>query len=107
MGKEVISFGQGQLTIAKKGTFFYKPRTYDLSEAKNFRAQDNDSGFAGMWSGQRNTFGTLSTTGTIRFDYGLRTIKFANGIDEAEAKSILAKLKDKRLLTEKNFTSDN
>ncbi|MBK7939818.1 MAG: hypothetical protein IPJ82_23280 [Lewinellaceae bacterium] len=42
-------------------------------------------------------------TGMIRFDYGLKTIHIANGIDEAEAKFILERLKSKRLITDKNF----
>jgi len=43
-------------------------------------------------------------SGTIRFDYGLQTVKFAAGIDEAEAKFIVDKLKERHLLTEINYS---
>jgi len=101
-GKEVINFGQGYLSIEKKGMLFSKPKTYDLKEMKKIRVQEdnNDNGF---WGGQRNNFGTFNSNGTLRFDYGLQTVKFASGIDEAEANYILNKLKASRILTDINF----
>ena len=99
-GKEVITVGQGQMTLEKRGLLFYKPRTFDLNEVKNVRLSPIDPGMYG----RRNThlMGYFNT-GNICFDYGLKTIYIANGIDEAEAKHILEQLKSKRLLTDKNF----
>jgi hypothetical protein len=47
---------------------------------------------------RRIGFGKIGTGGTIRFDYGLQTVKFAAGMDEAEAKYLLNKLKERHLL---------
>ena len=102
IGKEIITVGQNRLTIDKKGALFYKPKTYDLNEVKHVRIQDDNIG-KGFFSG-RNDSGTFNSGGTIRFDYGLQTVKFAGGIDEAEAKFIVDKLKEKHLLTEKNYS---
>lgn len=102
IGKEIITVGQGQLTIDRKGILFFKPRVYDLNEVKNIRAQDSIS-YGGLGRGSNN-FGTFNLKHTLRFDYGLKTIEFAGDIDEAEAKFILDKLKERRLLTEKNFS---
>lgn len=102
MGKEVITVGQGQLSIDKKGALLFKPKVYNLNEVRNIRVHDDNAAF-GPFGGRRNDFGAFNSGGTIRFDYGLKTVKFANGIDEAEAKFILDKLKERRMLTEKNY----
>ncbi|MDH7459799.1 hypothetical protein QEG73_00875 [Chitinophagaceae bacterium 26-R-25] len=104
MGKEIITVGQGQLMVAKKGAFFFKPKDYDLNEVKNIRVKDDTSGFDGLFSGQRSEFWLFNNGGVIRFDYGLQTIKIAGGIDEAEAKFIISKLKDQHVLTERNYS---
>jgi hypothetical protein len=103
-GKEVITVGQGRLTIDKKGALLFKPKVYDLNEVSSIRVQDDNFGFGGLFSGGRNDFGALNLGGTIRFDYGLQTVKFASGIDEAEAKFIVDKLKERHLLTKKNYS---
>ena len=100
-GKEIITVGQNRLTIDKKGALLYKPKTYDLNEVKHVRIQGDNIG-RGFFS-ERND-GTFNSGGTIRFDYGFQTVKFAGGIDEAEAKFIVDKLKEKHLLTEKNYS---
>jgi hypothetical protein len=104
IGKEIITVGQNRLTIDKKGALLFKPKVYDLNEVRSVRVQDDNSGFGGFFAGRRNDFGGFNMGGTIRFDYGLQTVKFASGIDEAEAKFILGKLKERRLLTDKNYS---
>lgn len=97
-GKEIITIGQGIMTIEKKGALLVKPKTYDLNEVKNIRAQEDSSNVIGPFGGyRRNGFIKVGDGGTIRFDYGLQTVKFANGIDEAEARFILEKMKAKGL----------
>ena len=80
----------------------FKPKIYDLNEVKNVRIQDDNIEFGGLFGGRRNNFSPFNSGGTIKFDYGLHTVKFAGGIDEAEAKFIVEKLKEKHFLTEKN-----
>jgi hypothetical protein len=98
IGKEIITIGQGTLAVAKKGALLFKAKTYDLNEVKNIRAQEDNLAVAGPFGIRPGGFGAFNTGGTIRFDYGLQTVKFAGGIDEAEAKFILEKLKDRHLL---------
>lgn len=102
-GREIITIGQGRLTIDKKGVLLFKPKTYDLNEVKNIRVQDDNLGVAGPFGVRPGGFGAFNAGGIIRFDYGLQTVKFAGGIDEAEAKFILEKLKERHLLTDKNY----
>jgi hypothetical protein len=102
-GKEIINMGQGYLSIARKGLLFSKTKTYDLKEAKKFRSQEETNDFSAFRGGRRNNLVAFYANGTIRFDYGLQTVKFASGIDEAEANYILDKLKTSRILTETNF----
>jgi hypothetical protein len=102
-GKEIITIGQDRLTIDKSGALLFKAKIYDLNEVKNIRAQDDNLGGGGPFGVRSSGFGVFNTGGTIRFDYGLQTVKFAGGIDEAEAKFILDKLRERHLLTDKNY----
>ncbi len=100
-GREIITIEQGVLKIERKGDLLGRTKTYDLNEVKNIRAQDDIMDYNNrFYGGRRRGF---YAGGTIRFDYGLRTVKFAAGIDLAEAKFILEKLKERHLLTEKNY----
>ena len=101
-GKEIITVGQGTLMIDKRAALFFKPKTYDLNEVRSIRIQEDNS-FYGSSGRRYGSYNALNAGGTIRFDYGLQTVKFAAGIDEAEAKYIIQQLKDRRLLTEKNW----
>lgn len=104
LGKEVVEAGQGTITIAKRWALFIKPKTYDLREAKNFRIQVIDGGFQNGWGNNNRRNGlSIADAGTIRFDYGMQTIKFAEGVDESEAAYLLQKLKDKKILNDRNF----
>ena len=99
VGKEIVTAGQSRLTIDKKGAFLFRPKIYDLNEVKNMRVQDDIPGYgSGFFGGHRNNFGAFGSTGTIKFDYGLKTVRFGGGLDEAEAKFIIQKLKDRHLL---------
>ena len=96
-GEEIIVARQGVLTINRKGLLFYKLKIYDLKQAKNFRARESTVPyfpFGRSGPGFRNT----KIAGTIGFTYGLKTVKFADEIDEAEANFILEKLSVKKLI---------
>jgi hypothetical protein len=102
-GKEIIEAGQGVIAIKNRALFFMPGKVYDLKEVKNIRieepAEDDDFTF-----GRRQRLKLdLTNVGTIRFDYGMKTIKFGNGIDEAEGRHIVDMLKSKRILTDQNF----
>lgn len=97
-GKEVISFMPGSITINKEGLLFYKSKTFDSNEIKKIRVVEEETGFWG-----NNNRQIIYEGGTIRFDYGLKTIKFGIGLSSAEANSILETLKSRNLLSDHNF----
>lgn len=100
-GKEIITLKQGVLGIKQKNLLFSKPKDYDLREVKRLRVRD-DEPYGNSVFGQRNSF-NINKNGTILFDYGMKTVRFGSGLDEAEASKILDRLKSKRLLTDNNF----
>ncbi len=100
IGKEVITFERGQVVIARKGLLLSRPKTYDLKEVKKIRVKEENT-YNEIWSRKNNFIETNS--GTIWFDYGMKTVRFGSGIDEAEANFILDKLKLKKLLVQTNF----
>lgn len=102
-GKEIITFGQGQFSIAKQGLLLSKPKIYDLKHVKKLRARKEETIYYGF-EGVRNNLGAMNASnGTLQFDYGMKTVRFANDIDEAEAYFIIDKLKVKSLITEENL----
>ena len=103
IGEEVITLEAGSLSIKNKGDFFSKIKTYDLNEVKKVRIQEIEIPNWGF--GQSTSVQTINTntTGTIRFDYGMKTIKFGDKLHEAEARKILDHLKEKQFLNDKNF----
>ena len=67
-GKEIITVGQGRLSLDKRGLLLFKPKVYDLNEVRNVRVQDDNLGSGGFLGGRRNDLGAFNMGGTIRFD---------------------------------------
>jgi hypothetical protein len=96
-GKEIITFSMGAMTIQRKGSVFYKAKTYDLNEAHNFKIDPvPQMDYFNRNRSVNNVFNP--NTGTIKFDYGMKTIRFAEYMDEAEAFYILDVLRNKKLI---------
>jgi len=96
--KEIISFSRETFSIKKAGSTS-RSRKYELSKARYFRIEedeDNDSVIDGRQAG-------VIGSGPICFNYERQTIRFANGITEAEANTILNELKRLKILTGKNL----
>jgi hypothetical protein len=91
LGREVIVFDRGQLTIDKKGDFLTRSKTYDLTKAQNFRTIFDDIASGTSSASDR----TLNSGGSVRFDYYLKTVKFANNLNETETNAILSQLMEK------------
>ncbi|WP_067141272.1 hypothetical protein [Oceanivirga salmonicida] len=95
-GYELITVENGNLKISKKAGLINRKREYKIIEIKNMAIIQNtlpynDEDFI-PFENQK-----------IKFDYGMKTIKFASDIDEAEAKMILEKLKRNHNFREFNF----
>jgi len=99
IGKEVITISQGIMTIDRKGVIFYKAKSYDLSEARNFRVQEDPATSIMPYGMSPLRTWRMGNTGTIRFDYGMKTVKFGEGVDEAEGSYLLEKLRAKKLIS--------
>jgi len=100
-GSEVITFSPGVLTIQKKGSIS-KTKTYDLSQARNFRAVEDPTPEFGFHFGRRQSMPmpwNIADKGTIRFDYGLATVKFGDRLYQEEADYILAQLREKGIIS--------
>jgi hypothetical protein len=96
-GYELITVGNGLLTLAKRGLLLHRTKTYDLTELRHLRAAT-----FGSFAAYRN-FGAFGDARSLRFDYGLKTVKFGAGLDEAEAHHLIRRLREQHLLTERNL----
>jgi hypothetical protein len=96
-GKEILSFESNELRIEKKAALLYSPKIYDLTEVKNFALNPNTNSDNLFGMSSKDVW-NLSNNGIFKFDYGLKTIKIANGLDEAEGRFILEKIKAKNLI---------
>jgi hypothetical protein len=90
-GKEIVTVGNGILSIRKTGTIFRKTKSYDLAHIANVYAKEES-----VYT-RRNSFRELNNRGTINFDYGMKTIRFGE-LDEAEARHIIGLLKAKKYI---------
>lgn len=99
-GKEVVTIERGVLKIEKKGICWTTSKIFDPKEVKNLQVSPVSSGlnvlnmeeiYASLVSKRKEK----GRTGTLRFDYGLKTIQFAPEIDEAEARYLLEKIESR------------
>lgn len=85
-GKEVIWSDETYLTIEKRILFFKFKKRYELDGIKDMRVVEVDNSVKRSRRGY--TYNGLSSE-KIHFDYGMKTIKFGNNIDAAEAKYLV------------------
>ena len=86
-GREVITANSLSLTRRIEAFGFGITRSYTLSDIRDLRVYPRYTRQRAIlpWAGGDGS-------GSIAFDYGARTIRFAPGIDEAEAKMLVADL---------------
>jgi hypothetical protein len=91
-GREIASFDITSFTLTKNFGFIKFGKKYTLGSCENFRVDPT-----GMpSSSNRSPFEMLGYgIGRLAFDYGMKTVKFGSGIDEAEAAYIIRLLKDR------------
>lgn len=98
-GKEIITCYNSEMQVHRKGDFLNRPKTYLLSEITQMSACESSSSNYYSRVGQYELF-FPGTSGAIKFDYGLKTIKIGSGLDEAEGRYIIEVLKGKSYLPE-------
>jgi hypothetical protein len=95
VGRELVAIDTTRLTFRREVPLFTRARTYQLPDVRNLRAT---RALAPLWVSRwaansryaADLFGL--TGGVIAFDYGGRTIRVGGGIDEAEAKYLVARI---------------
>lgn len=96
-GKEMISLDSSRLKIQRCILSIALSKNYLLAEIRHLRLNfETRSIFS--WSSTGEFFGYGG--GRIAFDYGMKTIKFAMGVDEAEAKFIIDNMNQTGFLRE-------
>ncbi|MCC7187756.1 MAG: hypothetical protein IT312_03365 [Anaerolineales bacterium] len=92
IGKEEIQITNQSITISQVVLGYKRSKEYTADYIK-----DLDIAWASMQDlmYRRISFPLGTSFGMIAFDYGARTFKFASGIEEAEAKQIIAKIQQK------------
>ena len=78
-GREIVRLGNGVLAIRKDIAGLGRTKEYSLSEVRDLRVSPP------VYQGRRS----MIPDGTIVFDYGAKTYRFAQGIDEAEGKQLI------------------
>ena len=89
-GKEVITLSSDTLKIERRLLNLSRPKRYSLSNIKNLRVISSGAGQSFFGWSNRDYWGVY---GNLAFNYGMKTVKFARGIDEAEASHILSLFK--------------
>jgi len=101
-GKEILLFKHGLLTIDRKAFFFFKKRTYDLHEVKNFSTNKEEDFFS--WpNNRRKNMNAFGENGVLQFNYGMKTIKIGGGIDRAEGRYLIKSLTKRGFLKPENL----
>lgn len=92
-GREIISLSNGILKVERKALNIGQTKEYSLADVTNLRIAKSIN----IWDAYSNFSVGMEFWGfgggTISFDYGIRTVKFANGIDEAEASYLINEMK--------------
>ncbi len=103
LGKEVITIENGILTIDRKNALLIKTKSYDLTSVKNIRATEVQYGNNNLFNVNIHEVTMLNNTGTVHFDYGMKTIRFGIGLDEIEGDYLITELKKSGYLIESNL----
>jgi hypothetical protein len=94
-GRELVTVDRTSLTLRRDMPLFTHVRTYDLREMQNLRALHSVVPFwvSRWYASSRYPWDIFGLTGgVIAFDYRGRTVRVGGGIDEAEAKNLVALL---------------
>ncbi len=100
-GEEIIIVDKGILSIKKAVFGFGLSKKYEIKSIRDMTVVHITDPYNGIRNFNRRSLG--KGIGKITFDYGMKTIKFAYEIDEAEAKKILKLFRQNRYFKEENF----
>lgn len=100
-GQEIIKAENGVIEIGREIFSLKRSKKYHINELRQLTINPtSDSDVLGIGY-QRNLFGLRG--GVLKFDYGLKTLKLATGIDEAEGRLIIETFKINPNFKDQNF----
>jgi hypothetical protein len=82
LGKEIVALSGHRLKLERKALRLSRSKEYSLSEIENLRVVTGGIQPVFGWP-RMDAF--WASSGSIAFDYGMKTVRFARAIDEAEA----------------------
>ncbi len=104
MGREIIIAESGMLTIQRTVFGLGGKRQFETGSIKDMHFNpDQEVSLPGI--SHKKVSGRQG--GKIRFDYGMKTIRFGMSIEEPEAKMIINRLRQSGYLRSENFISGN
>jgi hypothetical protein len=94
-GKEEITFAPDVVTVARKALGVGTSKRYAVSDANNLRLYfQGTTGNSDMFN--FNAFNSRRLNrGTMAFDYGMKTVRFGNDVDDAEVRYLLDLIGDR------------
>ena len=101
IGREKISIDRGIIKLERSVKGIGRKKEYDINSITNIDI--NPTMDSGIFSNSYNRDLLGMKGGKIKFDYGMKTIKFARDINEAEAKIIIELLRKNTNFKEENF----
>lgn len=98
-GRETVFIGDGTLTIARKAPLYTRTQRFRVEHLRNLRAVPRPvppspwRATPPLWQSQDSTLRLFGITGGhLALDYGKRTIVFAPGVQEDEARQLIARI---------------
>jgi len=88
-GKEIVSANKDLLVVTRNLFGWKSYKAYKTNEISALRISRPTDRWTEMFSGFRRILGLA---GTVAFDYGSKTFRFGDGIDEAEGRQIIKKI---------------
>ena len=88
-GQEIVSANKDLFVVTRRIFTWKSYKAYKTSDISALRISRPTDRWIEMFSRFR---GLLGFSGTIAFDYGAKSFRFGNGLDEAEGRQIIKKL---------------
>ncbi len=95
-GKTILAVDQGALVYRWRMPFVSRAKHYDASQIRNL-AGSEQGGFFAVFAIMQPAYPPFypAQTGSVKFDYGGRTIRIVPGLDESEGRLIVERLAPK------------
>jgi hypothetical protein len=97
-GKEIVEVTAQSITIRRVALGLSSPKEYSANDIKDLRVSSSNMNLNHpmlIWNNTSSYPWQNNNIGSLAFDYGARTFRFGGGVDEAEAKQILAEIQQK------------